>query len=201
MIGYVHGVVTYMEADSCIVDVQGVGYRLLIPTSTGEKIAKGEEYTLFTHLQVREDSWVLYGFYTNEEYELFTLLLTVAGIGPKVACGILSAIRPDGFYHAIRTKNKSVLTSLPGIGKKTADRLLLELKDKVEQYFPVEEEFDEPEVIEEADGIAMETLRALVGLGYTEREVRKTVLRLAASHDETGTLLRAVLNELGKERR
>lgn len=201
MIGYVHGEVTRLGLESCIVDVQGVGYRVTIPTSTREQIGLGDDVRLFTHLQVRDDGWTLYGFYTEEEYELFALLITVAGVGPKVACGMVSAISPEGFYAAVRNQNRAVLTTLPGVGKKTAERLLLELKDKVPQLATAGEEVVEVPVLPEEEGLAAETIRALVGLGYTEHEVRPTVLRLAAQYTATGPLLRAALVALGKEKR
>lgn len=204
MIGYVHGTVARLGTDYCIIDVQGVGYRLTIPASTREELKLGAEVTLETYLQVREDAFTLYGFADEAEYELFTLLITVSGIGPKVACGVVSAVTPAAFYAAIRGQQKAVLTGLPGIGKKSAERLILELKDKVAALPPDE---DLPVAVlpvaaeEPATGAVAETVRALIGLGYTEREVEPVAARLAAEYTETGALLRAVLAALGKERR
>ena len=122
MIGYVKGVVTHIFRDSCFVDVHGVGYRVSIPASTMDKLALNREITLFTYMSVREDAMVLYGFATQDEYDLFMLLISVNGVGPKVALGILSAASPDGFRLAVHQKNMKVLTKMPGIGKKTAKR-------------------------------------------------------------------------------
>lgn len=202
MIGYLHGKVARLGTDYCIVDVQGVGYRLTIPASTREELRLGEMTTLETYLQVREDALTLYGFAYEAEYELFTLLITVSGVGPKVACGVVSAVTPAAFYAAIRGGQKAVLTGLPGIGKKTAERLILELKDKVAALPAGDETVIAPPVAAETGtGAVAETVRALVGLGYTEREVEPVAARLAAEYAETEALLRAVLAALGKERR
>ncbi|MDU2095381.1 MAG: Holliday junction branch migration protein RuvA [Negativicoccus succinicivorans] len=201
MIGYLHGKITRLELDWCLLDVGGIGYRLRLPASTREAVGLGEMVTLYTYLQVREDALSLYGFASEAEYDLFTLLITVSGIGPKVAIGIISAIAPEAFFEAIRIRNKAVLMKLPGIGKKSAERLVLELKDKVPAASgaPV----DWPEDVataQSATGPVAETVQALVGLGYTEQEVRGAAEKLAAQYPQTDRLLRAVLAQLGKER-
>lgn len=201
MIGYLHGKITRLELDWCLLDVGGIGYRLRLPASTRETVGLGETVTLYTYLQVREGALSLYGFASEAEYDLFTLLITVSGIGPKVAIGIVSAIAPEAFFEAIRIRNKAVLMKLPGIGKKSAERLVLELKDKVPAASgaPV----DWPEDVataQSATGPVAETVQALVGLGYTEQEVRGAAEKLAAQYPQTDRLLRAVLAQLGKER-
>ncbi|MDC9539772.1 Holliday junction ATP-dependent DNA helicase RuvA, partial [Pseudoalteromonas sp. CST3] len=95
MIGYVRGIVTHLFKESCYVDVHGVGYRVYVPTTTRQQLTEGHEATLFTYLNVREDAMQLYGFWTEEEYELFILLISVSGIGPKVGLGILSGMTPE----------------------------------------------------------------------------------------------------------
>lgn len=131
MIGYLHGKVTHFLPDYCLLDVQGVGYRVLIAASARSRLHTGEEALLFTHLSVREDAMILYGFASQQEYDLFQLLISVSGVGPKVALGILSAISVENLCRAIQQKQAGILTKLPGIGKKSAERLILELKDKV----------------------------------------------------------------------
>jgi Holliday junction DNA helicase RuvA len=131
MIGYIRGTVAQLAADYCFLDVQGIGYRVFIPLSTRRELAVGEVATLFTYLNVREDALLLYGFATDEEYQLFTNLLAVSGIGPKVALGVLSTLSPREFSLAIFEKNIARITKIPGIGKKTAERMILELKDKL----------------------------------------------------------------------
>lgn len=102
MIGYVRGQVTYLAVDNCFVDVNGVGYRVYIANTTRGKLAVGKEVQLFTYLNVREDAMLLYGFYTQNEYDLFLQLISVSGIGPKVALGIMSAITVDSLCLAIQ---------------------------------------------------------------------------------------------------
>lgn len=132
MIAHLRGTLVAAAADWVVVDVGGVGYRCLVPSSTRSRLpAAGQEVLLQTSLQVREDSMTLYGFLTREEYELFALLLRVEGIGPKVALGVLSGTTPEGFRRAIAFEDIHTLCRLPGIGKKTAQRMVLELKEKV----------------------------------------------------------------------
>lgn len=198
MIGYLHGTVVRLWEHECLIDVHGIGYRVLVPASTRAVLKTGEEALVYTHLQIRDDGWALYGFATEAEYALHEMLCTVTGIGPKVAVGIVAAIRPDDFYMAIRTQNKAVLTKLPGIGKKSAERLLLELKDKVGHWPLGELEGTEP--LPAANDAVTETVAALCQLGYTESEVAATVLRLSAEYDDTSRLVAASLAALGKKR-
>ncbi|MDU2066354.1 MAG: Holliday junction branch migration protein RuvA, partial [Sporomusaceae bacterium] len=131
MIGYLKGQISHLFTDYCFIDVQGVGYRVFIPLSTRQKLSVGLTATLFTSLQVREDAMLLYGFFTQAEYDLFIHLTSVSGIGPKVALSVLSVMKPEEVQAAISQKNVALLTKIPGIGKKTAERLILELKDKL----------------------------------------------------------------------
>lgn len=199
MIAYVHGEVVELDLDSCIVDVNGLGYRVTIPTSTRERIAKGDEVRLYTYLQVRPDGYSLYGFYTKEEYEMYMMLLSVTGVGPKGACGIVSGISPVAFYEAVRTKNTALLTTVPGLGKKTVDRMYIDLQNRIPEETG-SGVMDVRTVTPIMNDLATETIRALVGLGYTEQEVNGTVVKLATVHTTTSALLRAALSELGKER-
>ncbi|MFZ5816278.1 MAG: Holliday junction branch migration protein RuvA [Bacillota bacterium] len=132
MIAHLRGELVAATADSVILDVGGVGYRCLVPSSTRNRLpAAGQSLHLYTSLQVREDSMTLYGFLTPGEYELFELLLRVDGVGPKVALGVLSATTPDSFRRAVAFEDITALCRLPGIGKKTAQRMVLDLKEKV----------------------------------------------------------------------
>ncbi len=132
MIAHLRGELVVADAESVIIDVGGVGYRCLVPTSTRALLPPaGKEVLLHTSLQVREDSMTLYGFLTREEFGLFELLLRVDGIGPKAALGLLSAMAPEALRRAIAFEDVPALTRAPGIGKKTAQRIVLELKDKV----------------------------------------------------------------------
>lgn len=175
MIGFLRGKVAYLQADICLLDVNGVGYRVFIAGNTHSQLRLGEEAQLFTYTAVREDAIQLYGFYTQEEYDLFQLLLTVSGIGPKVALGIIGAITPAKLCQAIQKKQAAVLTKLPGIGKKSAERMIVELKDKLHfaDTTTTDEDFadlfDAPDI---GEGVIAEAAAALQSLGYAPQELK-----------------------------
>lgn len=192
MIGYVRGKVSHLFSDSCFIDVNGIGYRVFIPQSTRQNLSKDSEMTLFTYLNVREDALQLYGFSSQQEYDLFILLTSVSGIGPKVGLGILSAISPNEFILAVNQKNFGVLTKIPGIGKKTAERIVLELKDKIGVADP-----DSCIVVnthEVTGSIQGEALQALLSLGYTQQELAP-VLKKYAEATSIEAIIKSVLKE------
>ena len=192
MIGYLHGRVIALYTDHCLLD----GYRVFVANSTRTKLRLKEEASLFVYTSVREDAIVLYGFAAEEEYDLFLQLIGVSGIGPKVALGILSAITVEGLCRAIQNKQASVLTKLPGIGKKSAERLILELKDKVAFRGSAEEELLTIENAEEVgDDAASEAMAALQSLGYTPSEIAP-VIRKTAKYKTTEAIIKASLKEL-----
>ena len=202
MIGYVRGIVTHLFKESCYVDVHGVGYRVYVPITTRQQLIEGQEATLFTYLNVREDAMQLYGFWTEDEYELFILLISVSGIGPKVGLGILSGMTPEAFKLAVINGQVQQLTKLPGIGKKSAERLVLELKDKLVKMTQISVET--PAAIQpigvshsEPSGEAIE---ALVSLGYAQRDVETLVESLNDGSKDVSALIKACLVELGKGR-
>lgn len=171
MIGSLKGTVAQLEAEYCIVDTAGgVGYRVFMPSAHLAQLVLGKEVRIHVHTAVREDAILLYGFLSREYYDLFEILLTVSGVGPKMALGILSAIKPDAFYTAVSNKDIKMLVKLPGVGKKTAERMLLELKDKVSGS---RESDDVVQEIAEAggSGAVAEALEALVSLGYSNSEI------------------------------
>ncbi|MBO6179327.1 MAG: Holliday junction branch migration protein RuvA [Selenomonadaceae bacterium] len=170
MIGYLRGKIIIKTADFAILDANGVGYRVFLPTSTINKLVLNEEAALYIHTSVREDAIILYGFYSEEEYDAFLILISVSGIGPKGALGVLSSITVQGLFKAIREKQINVLTKLPGIGKKSAERMILELKDKVAFYDTDEEGEDISAVVAENDA-ADEAKAALLALGYGASEI------------------------------
>ena len=196
MIGYLRGKVTYLLADHAFLEVQGVGYRLFISDTTRRELRLNEEVRLFTYLSVREDALQLYGFATQREYDTFQLLISVSGIGPKVALGILSHITLDGLCRAIQNKQTTILTKLPGIGKKSAERLVLELKDKV-SYTGDEEELVLVSEDEVADDKIAEAQAALVSLGYTQAEITPA-LKKAAKGKDTAEIIKLALKFLSR---
>ncbi|MBQ1622699.1 Holliday junction branch migration protein RuvA [Selenomonas bovis] len=197
MIGFLRGKVAYLLADDCLLDVGGVGYRVTVSGMTRSKLRQGEQAMLFTYLSVREDALQLYGFATQEEYDVFLQLIGVSGIGPKVALGILSSTTVSGLCSAIANKQASLLTKLPGIGKKSAERLILELKDKL-AFVGIgdgEEAFVEAAPL--GDGILDEAAAALASLGYTPAETAP-VLKQLGTCQTTEEAIRLALKKLSR---
>ena len=197
MIGYIRGKVTALFKDSCFLEAGGIGYRIFISDKTRQQLAKGEEAKLLTYMAV-----LLYGFLGKEEYDLFLLLISISKVGPKVAMGILSAMTPSAFVGAVKTQSVTKLTKLPGIGKKTAERLLVELKDKV-GAFSVETVSDEgsgPSPSAEGDPVTGEAVKALMSLGYEMDEITPVLGRLSGSYDNVSKLVSAALREFAKKR-
>lgn len=197
MIGFLRGKVAYLLADDCLLDVGGVGYRVTVSGMTRSKLRQGEQAMLFTYLSVREDALQLYGFATQEEYDVFLQLIGVSGIGPKVALGILSSTTVSGLCSAIANKQASLLTKLPGIGKKSAERLILELKDKL-AFVGIgdgEEAFVEAAPL--GDGILDEAAAALASLGYTPTETAP-VLKQLGTCQTTEEAIRLALKKLSR---
>lgn len=202
MIGFVRGIVSHVFAGSCFIDVHGVGYRLYISGSTRDTLVEGSEVLLYTHMSVREDAIQLYGFASQDEYDLFMLLISVSGIGPKVGLGILSGLSVDGIKVAIMNGELTTLTKLPGIGKKSAERLVLELKDKIGKFTTVPNSTVTATVSPTLTrlGVTGEVAEALLSLGYKESEFTDIVTQLDDGTKDVSTLLRQVLSELGKGR-
>jgi Holliday junction DNA helicase RuvA len=172
MIASLKGKLETLGVDSAVVDVGGVGFQVYMPTSTLSRLGEtGSEVKLHTHLALREDNAALYGFATAEELGLFQLLLSVSGLGPRLALAMLSAMEVSQLASAIATANTALLTQVPGIGKKVANRLVLELKDKVAAGWltaPAAELAAESE----------DVLAALTSLGYSAAEATRAVASL-----------------------
>ncbi|WP_248927374.1 Holliday junction branch migration protein RuvA [Paenibacillus hamazuiensis] len=178
MIDFLRGTVAHREMDYVVLDVKGVGYRVFCANPYAVQHKDGEEVTMYIHYNVREDAHLLFGFLSREEQSLFRRLIEVTGIGPKVAIGILSGGRPEVIVAAIQQENLAFLTRLPGIGKKTAQRIVLDLKDKLGSLFGAGAEAaiaqaaaSEPMLAGGAGtGVWAEAKEALMALGYTEAE-------------------------------
>jgi len=180
MIAMLTGRIAHKSPDHIVLDVQGVGYRVLIPFSTYYELPEEGTVTLHIHTSVREDAIQLYGFRTMLEKDFFQLLISVSGIGPKLAKDVLSNIQPPDLARSLVQGDVGKLQSIPGIGRKTAERLILELKEKVAklEMVPV------PAAgIPESGGgdILDDVASALVNLGYKEAQVRKALSGLDAS--------------------
>ena len=199
MIGFLRGQVAALKTDYCLLDVNGVGYRVFVAGSTRNKLRLKEEAQLFTYMNVYQDGITLYGFASEEEYDIFQLLIGVSGIGPKVALGILSAITVESLCKAIQNKQATVLTKLPGIGKKSAERLILELKDKV--AFAAADDAAEILTLDMegpvGDDMMSEAQAALVALGYSQAEIAP-VIKKATKCKTTEEVIKFALKHLNK---
>ena len=199
MIGFLRGQVAALKTDYCLLDVNGVGYRVFVAGATRNKLRLKEEAQLFTYMNVYQDGITLYGFASEEEYDIFQLLIGVSGIGPKVALGILSAITVESLCKAIQNKQATVLTKLPGIGKKSAERLILELKDKV--AFAAADDVEEILTLDlegpTGDDMMSEAQAALVALGYSQAEIAP-VLKKATKCKTTEDVIKLALKQLNK---
>lgn len=186
MIDFLRGSIVHTESDYVVIDVNDIGYRVFVSNPYG--LAKHDDRTiLYIHYHVREDAILLYGFATREEQALFRRLIDVSGIGPRVAIGILSGGRPEAVVAAIQREDLSYLTKLPGIGKKTAQRMVLDLKDKLggfESAHPLES----VAAASAGAGLAVspweEVKQGLQALGYSEPEVDRAWQSIAARVQE-----------------
>jgi Holliday junction DNA helicase RuvA len=193
VIGYLKGKIISAKPTQIILDVNNVGYLIHISISTFEKISDQNEVSLYIHTYVREDAINLYGFYTEAEKEMFELLISISGIGPKVALSILSGISVEELQSAIQSENVSRLVSVPGVGRKTAERVVLELKSKVG--------FIETTASKGIDfTIKQEALLALTTLGYNQKVADKIVRDLLSSNPSLTLeeLIKKSLAELNK---
>ena len=196
MIGYLSGTIKFFFTDGCILDVHGVGCKIFLDASTKQNLTVGEAAEFFIHTAVREDAITLYGIKERASYELFELLLTVSGIGAKTALAIVSKISAADFAQAIALQDLKTLTRLPGVGKKSAERLLLELKGKVRllaENFSTEE-FQPAQIKSAARDEATEALEAL---GYTSEEI-STAFKGAPPDSSTDTLIKFALKSLNR---
>jgi len=182
VIAQVRGRLLRKEPQEAVVDVGGVGYRVAIPLSTFYRLGEpGGEVTLLTHTHVREDALALFGFLTAAEQALFERLIAVSGVGPKLALSILSGIEAPDLVAALRASDVARLTRIPGVGKKTAERLVLELKDKVQGLAASEEAAPVGAAVSSREDL----VSALVHLGYSRPEAERGVDR-ALQEDTTG---------------
>ncbi|MCQ6560884.1 Holliday junction branch migration protein RuvA [Paenibacillus mendelii] len=211
MIDYVKGRVVHWDTEYVVVDVRDIGYRVFTPNPYS--FAKSDDdVTIFTHHHVREDATYLFGFTTREEQSMFRKLLEVSGIGPRVALGILAGGKPESVAAAIKQENIGFLTKLPGIGKKTAQRMVLDLKDKLDAFHTgfasaavglatMDDLFSEPEGNADGGKAWQEAREALMALGYTSAELERAwhSLQETVKPDETvDSLMKRALQQLFK---
>ncbi|WP_035766022.1 Holliday junction branch migration protein RuvA [Butyrivibrio sp. NC2002] len=203
MIAFVNGILDMTDGQSCVIDVQGVGYNVNISGYTADRLPGiGEIVKLYTYLSVREDAMSLYGFLSRDELDFFKMLISVSGIGPKVGQAILSVMTPDDLRFAILAGDSKSISKAPGVGKKTAERLVLELHDKISAEDITGADFggDGLSGSSEKEGAQSEALEALVALGYSASEASKAVRKVLSSKevslDDTEAILKMALKEL-----
>ena len=187
MIASLQGKISQIAEDSLVVVVGGIGYRIYVPEQSRHQARRGETVTLFTHLAVRENSLTLYGFPTQDEVELFELLLKVNGVGPRLALETLSTHSPEVIRRAVVNETEAVFTQVSGIGKKTAQKIILSLEDRVSAEIDFA---DEPEYSE----VDLEVQEALVALGYSVVEAQAAVQSIPedVDHDLESQLTHAL---------
>lgn len=189
MIGFLRGTLVSKRPPQLTVDVGGVGYDLETPMSTFYRLPEaGESLTLLTHLLVREDAHLLYGFSTEAERALFRKLLKVSGVGARIALGILSGISAEGFRRCVLERDLITLTRIPGIGRKTAERLVVEMADSIEQL-----DGGEPGGAMAANGAEGEAHGALLALGYKPAEATQLLAELDTAQLGAEELIREAL--------
>ena len=199
MISYIKGKLEIKSKDYIVVDVGGIGYKIFMSETAINELEKGKEVKIFTYMKVREDDISLYGFLNNEELVTFELLISVGGVGAKSAITILSNITPSKFALAVITNDVNTLKKLPGIGAKTAGRIILELKDKMKTEQSIEENKDEE--IKEAivlDNKANDAVEALCVLGYTRKDVEKVLSNIDTNKLKVEEIIKQGLKYLGR---
>lgn len=191
MLASISGTVHYKSMHHLVVDVSGVGYKIFVTTDTALEREVGEPVFLWTHLAVRETALDLYGFSEREDLETFELLITISGIGPKTALGILNVASPSMLRQAVANNDTSYLTKVSGIGRKNADKIVLELRDKL---VTTEDDISTGKHASET----ADALEALVSLGYGERDARDALKQVPAEVESASERVKAALKVLAR---
>tara|TARA_B100000989_G_scaffold297827_1_gene284852 strand:- start:3943 stop:4551 length:609 start_codon:yes stop_codon:yes gene_type:complete len=198
MIGRLKGIIIAKQAPQLLLDVNGVGYEIDATMGTFYNLANvGEEAVIYTHFVVREDAQQLYGFRDASERQLFRTLIKVNGVGPKLALTILSSIEPNDFVKCVMDNNTQALVRLPGVGKKTAERLIIEMRDRLADWQGSEGTTTSSavvsSVIEPIQSIMQEAISALVSLGYKPQDASKAISRVNEEGKSSEELIRLAL--------
>ncbi|WP_424622616.1 Holliday junction branch migration protein RuvA [Actinomyces bouchesdurhonensis] len=195
MISILRGIAVSVGLDHIDVVVGGIGFRVHVTPAFAQGAARDEEITVYTSMIVREDSMTLYGFESADERDVFTRLMSVSGIGPKIALAALAVLHPDELRRAVRDQDLVALQRIPGVGKKSAQRMALEIGDKLGTPASLPEAAPAPAPSQ--DAVATEVSAALVGLGWSEAQAAKAIEKLAGSGLGASDMLRAALVALG----
>ena len=200
MIGRIAGILLEKKAPELLIDVQGIGYELSVSLTTFFDLPEpGQKITLHTHFVVREDSQQLYGFGETRERELFRALVKISGVGPKLALAILSGMPVDEFVACVQADNTAALVKLPGVGKKTAERLVIEMRDRIKDWQGATSgESMSPSG--NYSGAVQEAESALIALGYKPQEAARMVGSVSDQAGESGGLIRLALQSVVSKR-
>ena len=204
MFSYIKGTLEEVWEDRIVVETGGIGWNIHVPLSVLDRLPKGgEEVRIYTSFQVREDAMTLYGFLSRQDLQMFEQLLGVNGIGPRAALGILSTMQPDDLRMAIISEDSKAISRAPGIGPKTAKRVILDLKDriKLEDILPAGfsgvSEISGAAAVSGMEGVGREAIEALVALGYSMTEATKAVRQVEITENTTSeAVLKASLKYL-----
>jgi len=192
MIGSLRGQLIAKKAPQIIIDCQGVGYEVETPMSTFLELPLiGESLFLYTHLVVRDDAHVLYGFATDDERSLFRMLLKISGVGAKMGLAVLSAMTVDDFRRCVEYEDAATLVRIPGVGKKTAERLIIEMRDRIDKTGGAASSA----TVSAAASPKSEAVDALMALGYKASEVNKLVARLDVADKSAEDIIRLALRQ------
>ena len=203
MISYIKGEIVYNDAEGVIIENNGIGYRVIVPAFSAQKLCSQRgEVIVHTYMSVREDGITLFGFASPEERELYEKLISVSGIGPKAAVSILGCLTPQQLITAIVSGDSAAIARAPGIGKKTAQRVILDLKDKIGNE-EIAEVFEGSEAMDisqtaAADDDRSEAVEALIALGYSRSEAVRAVSRIYNEGMDVQKILSAALRELSR---
>jgi len=198
MFAYIKGILAHKGNESIVVETGGIGYRLTVPITALETLKVGNEIKVHTYLNIREDAWLLFGFITEEELKMFEQLLKVSGVGPKAAMSLVSHIPPSRFGLAVLTDDANAFVKAPGIGKKTALRIILELKDKLkkEQGEELKTLATAAEWGDKPASKIQEAVSALMMLGYSSQEANRAVSSVYSEEKSLETIIRDALKGL-----
>lgn len=200
MYSYIRGELAEINSDHIVLDVNGIGYQIYIPTNTLNYFPSiGEMVKIHTYLYIREDAMMLYGFLTRDDLDMFKMLITVSGIGPKGGLGILSTLSTDDLRFAVLSDDAKAIAKAPGIGAKTAQRVIIDLKDKMslEEAFEKKLEHTTNKVLPENNSIKNDAVLALNALGYSSTESLKAVSKVEITEDmDVEDVLKAALKHM-----
>lgn len=189
MISYIRGELSAVEEDKIVIETGGIGYGIFMPAqSMGQLPPIGQEVKIYTYLNVREDAMQLFGFLTKDDLHVFKLVIGVSGIGPKGGLSILSKLSPDDLRFAVLANDAKAISAAPGIGKKTAEKLIIELKDKLSVEDILERDAEKTDAVPIADyssGVQAEAVEALTALGYGSTEAMKAVKKVVLTEKTT----------------